>query len=203
VSVVSSGQTFNVKRKMPRRAIGKMDHQRVLKSEFKEKCGALDTSCQVFPGKQALVYGTNQEKFNTMEAFGKGLSGSVGVMIGYEQDGREKCQTFEMRDSIPKSTNLASKGAAYFYIIAKDKTFPAFICSDQRNIKFSYYINFFYKDKPKVRDPLGAKNFLANNFGKKCNRLSSIVSLGAGDNSKEIGIRDIQRPSEAICDLEL
>jgi hypothetical protein len=201
--VIISGQTSNVKRKMPRRAIGKMDHQRVLKSEFKEKCSSLDTSYQVFPGKQALVYGTNQEKLTTMKAFGKGLSGSLGVIIGYGQDGREKYQTFEMRDSIPQSANLSSKGAAYFYIIAKDKTFPAFICSDKKNIQFSYYINFFYKDKPKERHPLGTNNFLANNFCKKSNRLSSIVSLGAGNDSKEIGIRDIQRPSEAICDLEL
>jgi hypothetical protein len=108
-----------------------------------------------------------------------------------------------MRDSIPKSANLASKGGVYFYIIAKDKTFPAFICSDQRNIQFSYYINFFYKDKPKVRHPLGAKNVLENFFGKKGNRRSSIVSPGAGYNSKEIDIRDVQRPSAAICDLVL
>ena len=51
--MMSSGQGFNVKRKMPRGSIGKMDHHKVLKTEFKEKCGALDTSCQVFPGKQA------------------------------------------------------------------------------------------------------------------------------------------------------
>lgn len=88
--MISSGQTFNVKGRMPKRAIGKMDHRRVLKSEFKEKCGALDRSCQVFPGKQALMYGTNQENFTTMAAYGKVLSESLGAIIGYGQDGKEK-----------------------------------------------------------------------------------------------------------------
>lgn len=149
------------------------------------------------------MYGTNKVKVTNIEDLGKELSGSVGAIIGYNQNGKDKYHTFEMRDSIPKSVNLAFKGAAYFYIIAKDKSFPAFICSDQRNIQFSYYINFLYKEKPRARHPLGAANVLANIFGKDSSRRSTIVSFGAGNNTKEIDIRDVAKPNQAVCDLEL
>ena len=58
----NTDQNWNMKKGLPRRGIGRMNHGQIHDSMFQEKIGTLDATFQVFPGKQAQMYGTNQKR---------------------------------------------------------------------------------------------------------------------------------------------